>query len=178
MGGENPNDEYHFPAGVQDLTPYFWHTWRKASGIKTYNIYADEVLTDSSDELPQAQPFSVELSPPPRELIRQPPPQRVAHAGGKRPRKSPHSWKDRHGPELDSGDDDDGSQVDLEEYFASKRVQPKTQVLMCRSYASYVASRLKEKKRLKLKELHPYSPRPYPCTAFAVPRGSFATQTP
>jgi len=148
MGGEYP-DDYFVLWGA-------YHIYRLRRAVDFYNLlYADEVLS-SDDEPLQAQPLSVDLSPPPRELIRSHPPnQRVMHAGGKRPRPPLHGWRDLHGPDMESDSDDEGSQVDLEVYFHDHNVTPKRQVLICRSYASYVAARLKEKKRLKIKELKP-----------------------
>jgi len=110
----------------------------------------------SSSELPQGQGHladqyleAIELSPP-RELVRErrhaPPPQAVAHRGGKRPRKDMFAWRDHHVLSVDSEDDHDG-RVDLKSYFRKHRVSAKQQVIICRSYASYVNAKVQARKR-------------------------------
>lgn len=113
-------------------------------------LHADDLLSSSSElEQAQNQDCVVELSPPsspvPRHLVREPPNQRVAHAGGKRPR-SYHTWRDHHAVSVDSDEEPDG-EVDLRSYFAQHNVSPKQQVLLCRSYASYVAAKIRSRKQ-------------------------------
>jgi len=118
----------------------------------------DEIKEEesSSSDLPQGQGHladhyleAIELSPP-RELVREkrhaPPPQAVAHRGGKRPRKDMFAWRDHHVLSVDSEDDHDG-RVDLKSYFRKHRVSAKQQVIICRSYASYVNAKVQARKR-------------------------------
>lgn len=141
MAGDAPDA---VPFHLRWREPFVW-----------FDIRADEDDVHSDEQPAQPRGFSVELSPPPRELIRAraPPPQRVAHAGGKRPL---HTWRDLYAPDADSDEDDmEQGQVDLKSYFEELGVTPKEQVLLCRSHASYVAACLRAKKRIKIKELKP-----------------------
>lgn len=127
------------------------HTMNSPSIDSKLILRADDLLSSSS-ELEQAhnQQNCIGVSPPsspeiPRHLVRQPPNQRVAHAGGKRPR-SYHTWRDHHAVSVDSEEEPDG-EVDLRSYFAQHNVSPKQQVLLCRSYASYVAAKIRSRKQ-------------------------------
>lgn len=135
------------------LTPSDLHNLTDTVTSLSENMKAEDV--SSEEDIMHAQPLSVELSPPRERYFPQnPPAQRVAHAGGKRPRAPPHGWRDLHAASAESdSEDDEGYGVDLEAYFAEYGISQKKQVLVCRSYASYVAARLKEKKRIKVKEL-------------------------
>lgn len=125
------------------------HTMNSPSIDSKLILHANDLLSSSSD-LEQAQNqecigCSPPSSPVPRQLVREPPNQRVAHAGGKRPR-SYHTWRDHHAVSVDSDEEPDG-EVDLRSYFAQHNVSPKQQVLLCRSYASYVAAKIRSRKQ-------------------------------
>lgn len=113
-------------------------------------LKAEDLLSSSSDDEQAQNQLCIGVSPPsspevPRHLVREPPNQRVAHAGGKRPR-SYHTWRDHHAVSVDSEEEHDG-EVDLRSYFAQHHVSPKQQVLLCRSYASYVAAKIRSRKQ-------------------------------
>ena len=117
-----------------------------------------EESSSSDPDLPQGQDFECVLDKyeddsPPRELSRTkaiPPRQARAHRGGKRPRADMFAWRDHHVLSLDS--EEDGDEVNLAKYFRKKRVSAKDQVLICRSYASYVNGRVNARKRPALPE--------------------------
>lgn len=112
-------------------------------------LQADDILSDDSQE-EQDPDLVVELSPHsppvPRVLRREPPNQRVAHIGGKRPRYDMHTWRDHHAVSVESDDEDNLDEVDMKAFFKRHRVPPKEQVLICRSYASYMAAKIKTRK--------------------------------
>jgi len=55
------------------------------------------------------------------------------------------AWNDHHILSVDS--DESGAEVDLKKYFKKHRVSAKQQVLLCRSYASYVNAKVTARKR-------------------------------
>jgi len=113
----------------------------------------NEEGSSNDPDLPQAQDIDalededLEQDSPPRELrranARAPPSQLVAHRGGKRPRNM-FAWSDHHAVSADS--EDEGDEVSLAKYFKKKRVSKKVQVLLCRSYASYLANQIRARK--------------------------------
>ena len=114
-------------------------------------LEAEDFLSSSSDDDEGHNPkncigVSPEPSPPiPRQLEREVPSQKRAHMAGKRPR-SLHTWVDHHAVSVDSDEEGDG-EVDLRKYFAEHQVSPKQQVLLCRSYASYVSAKIRSRKQ-------------------------------
>jgi len=129
------------------------HCYADARESGYANPGGDAASSDSSDDLPQGQGHLNALldeESPPRELVRTkarsaPPPQAHAHRGGKRPRSDMFAWHDHHVLSVDS--DDEGREVDLKRYFKKHRVSAKQQVLLCRSYASYVNAKVTARKR-------------------------------
>lgn len=116
-----------------------------------------EESSSSDPDQPKPQDFLCvlddDLESPPRELVRsnaRPPQQARAHRGGKRPRSDMFAWRDHHVLSVDS--EEDGEEVNLARYFRERRVSAKDQVLICRSYASYVNGRVKARKRPALNE--------------------------
>jgi len=150
-----------FVEGYSDMvTDYYTRIGTYMSDINGLHRHPvkDEIKEEesSSSDLPQGQGHladhyleAIELSPP-RELVRErrhaPPPQAVAHRGGKRPRADMFAWRDHHVLSVDSEDDHDG-RVDLKSYFRKHRVSAKQQVIICRSYASYVNAKVQARKR-------------------------------